>query len=65
MEINYDKLLDDWAELILSKADKLEESANYIEEWNFLKGRSLGVVEGYRLAVTHLNMMEKKWKKMK
>jgi len=67
MEINYEKLLDDWGEKVLAESDK---SVKLYEEDNFegskvgdyKQGFRRGYSDGLGMALAILNRMEKVWK---
>jgi hypothetical protein len=63
MEINYDKLLNDWAEKIYAKADKYGTDRGYESFGTYKDGLYQGWREGLIDAVTILVMMERKERK--
>lgn len=67
MDINYEKLLDDWGEKVLAESDKsmkLYEEDNYEESkvGEYKQGYRRGYSDGLRMALAILNRMEKVWK---
>ena len=63
MEIDYDKLLNEWADEIYKKADKAREDYGYQENGDFKNGRLMGYADGLIMAISILTRLEKKYKK--
>lgn len=59
--LNYDKLLDDWADHLLSKAHKADEERIY-EADSYKDGYLRGYSEGIRESSAYLSFLEKKKK---
>lgn len=59
-KINYEKLLNDWAEEIFRRADEAEERMSVAEIGSYKHGCSKGLGDGYRMAVAILTRMEQK-----
>ena len=60
MNINYNKLLDDWAEHILKKAHTAENKRLYEDLFSYKGGYLKGYSEGIRTALAHLSLLEKR-----
>lgn len=60
--LDYDKLLDDWAELVYEKVDKLEEQLDSAKvgstKYCYLKGRQ----DAYLESLAMLSLLEKRKK---
>ena len=61
--MDYDKLLDEWAEEIYKKTDKAREDYGYQKNGDFKNGRLMGYTDGLIMALTMLTTLEKKYKK--
>lgn len=64
MLLDYDKLLDDWAEYLLKKSDEADENNSYEEIGTFKYGYRKGYAEGIREAVSYLSFLEKRRKSL-
>jgi len=60
--INYDELLNQWAEKIYQKADTYRDKGIYEESGSWKDGYYKGLAEAYIMAITELTMLEKKSK---
>lgn len=61
--MDYEKLLDDWAEKLLSEADKFRETSEDAIVGSYNHGYSKGYSDGMYMALTFLNRIERKMKK--
>lgn len=61
-EINYDELLDEWADKVFAKADKCKEKRDYEESGSWKDGYLKGLNEAYIMAISMLTLEEKKAK---
>jgi hypothetical protein len=62
--MDYNKLLDEWAEQVYEKADKAREDSGYADTGSFKHGRLMGYDDGLIMALTMLTTLEKKYKKL-
>lgn len=60
--MNYEKLLDDWADKVLSEADKYKTTSENAIVGSYNHGYSKGYSNGMYMALAILNRMEKKMK---
>lgn len=58
-EINYDELLNKWAEKVYAKADKCAEERKYEDSGSYKDGYLKGLNEAFIMAISMLNMEEK------
>ena len=59
MEINYEKLLDDWAEVISAEMERAEEVKNSEQFGTTMYFLNDGYAKGLRLSMAMLNKMER------
>ncbi|RYI30511.1 hypothetical protein EVU96_08845 [Bacillus infantis] len=62
LKIDYDKLLDDWADRLYKKADELEEQLKDREDGSYRHGFINGKRDGFFEALATLSLLEKKKK---
>jgi len=59
MSINYEKLLDDWAEKLYKDAEAIEKRFDD-NSFSYRRGKQEGYIDGLIMAIAILNRMEKK-----
>lgn len=59
IEINYDELLNKWAEKVYTKADKCAEERKYEPSGTFKDGYLMGLNEAFIMAISMLTLEEK------
>lgn len=62
--MDYNQLLDEWAEEVYSKADKAREESNYTKVGSYKHGLHVGYADGLIMAVTLLSKHEKRHEKL-
>ncbi|MFK3936502.1 hypothetical protein ACI2JA_03165 [Alkalihalobacillus sp. NPDC078783] len=60
MNLDYNKLLDDWAEDLLNEAERWGDKKNQHDVGSYKYGYYQGISEGYYMAVSKLNGLEKR-----
>ena len=63
MELDYNKLLDDWADELFAKADEYAEKRDKQEIGSYNYGYYNGISEALYLAITKLTIRERRYKK--
>lgn len=59
MYMDYNALLDQWAEKVFKEADKAMELSNDVEDFNYKKGYRRGYSDGLRMSTSILSRLEK------
>lgn len=60
MELDYDKILDEWADQIYKKVENYRKQIEDIDDYTYKKGRLSGYADGLILAICMLNRIEQK-----
>lgn len=63
LKLDYDALLDDWAEILHKKADAAKEIEENAETGSFKHAHCIGYREGLFMALSQLSLLEKRKKK--
>lgn len=62
--MDYNKLLDEWAEIVLEKAMVVQSKNDDYEFGTYKYGLNKGYAEGLRMATAILSRLEQKYKKI-
>jgi len=62
--MDYNKLLDEWAEEVYKKADKAREESGWADTGSYKHGRLVGYDDGLIMAITMLTRLEDKYKRL-
>jgi hypothetical protein len=61
--MNYDKLLDEWADELYKRIDECTERMDSMDEYDYKQGRTKGYQDGLLMAMAILSRLENKHKR--